>query len=142
MNWRLYPLPPFFFASIFTFRMSRPHPAPRLIAPLLAALLVAVASGCARQSGEPFPVGAYLDSPDNLQGNRYTLAAEIDAQLEWREGVGRLLSVHPLTASADTRLPVFIADSLQANLMVAQRYELELTVRRGGLLYVTALRKL
>lgn len=84
---------------------------------------------------------AYLNAPDNLQGNRYTLDAEIDAQLEWREGTGRLIAVRPL-GTTDARLPVFIADSLSANLMVAQRYRLELTVRRGGLLYVNALRKL
>jgi hypothetical protein len=35
-----------------------------------------------------------------------------------------------------------VADTLTANLMVAQRYRLELTVRRGGLLHVNALRKL
>jgi len=99
------------------------------------------APGCARQTGEPFPVAAYLEAPDNLQGNRYTLDAEIDAQLQWLEGTGRLISVRPL-GTESARLPVFIADSLSANLMVAQRYRLELTVRRGGLLYVNALRKL
>lgn len=122
--------------------MSRPFPAPRAAVSILVALLTLLAAGCAQQSGEPLPVAAYLESPDNLQGNRYALSAEIDAQLEWREGVGRLLSVRPLDGPADARLPVFIADSLQANLMIAQRYRLELTVRRGGLLYVTALRKL
>ncbi len=111
-----------------------------LLAPLAALLLLA--SGCARQTSEPFPVPAYLEAPDNLQGNRYTLDAEIDAQLEWREGVGRLLSVRPLAGEPGARLPVYVADTLAANLMVAQRYRLELTVRRGGLLHVNALRKL
>jgi len=124
-------------------------PVARLCLPPLASFaLLFLASGCARQSGEPFPVEAYLVSPDNLQGNRYTLDAEIDAQLEWREGVGRLLSVHPLqgksskSGTSSERLPLFIAESLDANLMVAQRYRFELTVRRGGLLYVNSLRKL
>jgi hypothetical protein len=110
---------------------------------LLSALAaLAVLTGCARSSGESFPVAAYLDSPDNLQGNRYTLDAEIDAQLQWLEGTGRLLAVRPLATEAPARLPVFIADTLNANLMVAQRYRFELTVRHGGLLYVTELRKL
>ncbi|MCU0794014.1 MAG: hypothetical protein MUE42_14445 [Opitutaceae bacterium] len=122
--------------------MTRPRPASRRLTVTALALLTVFASGCTRQRGEVFPVNAYLESPDNLQGNRYVLSAEIDAQLEWREGVGRLLSVRALGDASDVRLPVFIADSLQANLMVAQRYELTLTVRRGGLLYVTALRKL
>ena len=124
---------------------SLPLPALRtaFLSPLAAIFaLLSIAPGCTRQTHEPFPVSTYLDAPDNLQGNRYTLDAEIETQLEWKEGVGRLLAVHPLAAEAGVRLPVFIADSLQANLMTAQRYRLELTVRRGGLLYVNALRKL
>ncbi len=123
-------------------RSPRLPAVPRPALALCAAVLGLLAPGCARQSDESFPVAAYSDAPDNLQGNRYTLEAEIDAQLQWREGVGRLLSVRPLGQENATRLPVFIADSLNANLMVAQRYRFELTVRHGGLLYVTALRKL
>ncbi len=115
--------------------------APRLAA-LCAAALALFAGGCARQSNETFPVAAYLGAPENLQGNRYTLDAEIDSQLKWAEGTGRLLAVRPLTGESGDRLPVFIADSLNANLMVAQRYRFELTVRHGGLLHVTTLRKL
>ncbi len=122
--------------------IRRRFPAPAAALSLIAAAVLLLAPGCARQTHEPFPVAAYLDAPDNLQGNRYTLDAEIDTQLEWKEGTGRLLAVRPLSAEPGARLPVFIADSLNANLMVAQRYRLELTVRRGGLLYVTALRKL
>ncbi|MEY4487781.1 MAG: hypothetical protein RIQ79_289 [Verrucomicrobiota bacterium] len=123
--------------------MRRPHLSAALRPAFfcLALVLALLAPGCARQTGEPFPVAAYLNAPDNLQGNRYTLDAEIDAQLEWREGTGRLIAVRPL-GTEPARLPVFIADTLGANLMVAQRYRLELTVRRGGLLYVNALRKL
>lgn len=124
----------------------RSLPSPAVLRPVLAfcaAALALLAPGCARQTNEPFPVTAYLEAPANLQGNRYTLDAEIDAQLQWKEGTGRLLSVRPIAAdTAANRLPVFIADSLNANLMVAQRYRFELTVRGGGLLYVNALRKL
>ncbi len=110
--------------------------------PLCAAPQGHIAPRSARQRHASIPVAANLAAPDNLQGNRYTLEAEIDAQLQWKEGVGRLLSVRPLAGENSPRLPLFIADSLNANLMVAQRYRFELTVRRGGLLYVTALRKL
>lgn len=123
----------------------RSLPSPAAVRPALLFCTVALAllaPGCGRQSNEPFPVASYLEAPDNLLGNRYTLDAEIDAQLQWKEGTGRLLAVRPLEAANGSRLPVFIADSLNANLMVAQRYRFELTVRRGGLLYVTALRKL
>jgi hypothetical protein len=108
-----------------------------LLAALLASLFLV--SGCGR-SGEPFPVRAYLTAPDNLQGNRYTLEAEIDQQLNWREGLGRIIAVR--TLREDARLPVFIADSMNVNLLVAQRYRFEVSVRKGGLLYVERLKKL
>jgi hypothetical protein len=108
---------------------------------LLAALVdpLFFATGCGRP-GEPFPVRAFMAAPDNLQGNRYTLEAEIDAQLNWREGMGRLIAVR--TLREDARLPIFIADSMKTNLLVAQRYRFEVTVRKGGLLYVERLKKL
>lgn len=114
--------------------------APRFV--LLAALaapLLFLTSGCGR-SGEPFPVRAFLSAPDNLQGNHYVLEAEIDQQINWREGIGRLIAVR--TLRDDARLPLFIADSMKANLLVAQRYRFEVTVRKGGLLYVERLKKL
>ena len=108
---------------------------------MLAATLVlaaALAGGC--RHGEPFPVAAFQTAPENLQGNRYSLEAEIDAQLKFQEGVGRFISVRPLNEKV--RLPVFISDSLKANLLVAQRYRFDLTVRKGGLLYVNSLTKI
>lgn len=106
-----------------------------------AALLAPIfwLTGCG-PSGEPFPVRAFVADPSNLQGNRYVIEAEIDAQINWREGVGRLIAVRTLRDNA--RLPVFIADSMKANLLVAQRYRFEITVRKGGLLYVEGLKKL
>lgn len=111
----------------------------RFLTPAALAASLFLSGGCGRP-GEPFPVQAFLSAPDNLQGNRYELEAEIDAQLNWREGVGRLIAVR--TLRDDVRLPVFIADSLKANLLVAQRYRFEITVRKGGLLYVDSLKKL
>ncbi len=112
---------------------------PRSLVFTVALGALSLLAGCGR-SGEPFPVRAFLAAPDNLQGNRYRLDAEIDAQLNWREGVGRIIAVRPL--KDDARLPVFIADSLKANLLVAQRYRFIITVRKGGLLYVEQLEKL
>jgi hypothetical protein len=111
----------------------------RLILPAALVASLFFATGCGR-AGEPFPVKAFMAAPDNLQGNRYTLEAEIDAQLNWREGTGRLIAVR--TLREDARLPVFIADSMKTNLLVAQRYRFEVTVRKGGLLYVERLKKL
>ena len=102
-------------------------------------LAAAFWGGCSK-SGEPFPVRAYLSAPENLQGNRYQLEAEVDSQLGWREGVGRLIVVR--TLREDARVGVYIADALKANLLVAQRYRMEITVRKGGLLYIDSLEKL
>ena len=111
----------------------------RHLVTLLLLVPLFLASGCGR-SGEPFPVRAFLAAPDNLLGNRYELEAEIDAQLNWREGLGRIIAVR--TLRDDARLPIFIADSMKANLLVAQRYRFEISVRKGGLLYVEYLKKL
>jgi len=112
---------------------------PRFLIPSALSALLLFTFGCGR-SGEPFPVREFLSAPDNLQGNRYELEGEIDAQLSWREGVGRIIAVR--TLRGDSRLPVFIPDSMKANLLVAQRYRFEVTVRKGGLLYVERLKKL
>lgn len=125
--------------------LATPMPLPtmrfatRFLMPAALTAAVFFMSGCGR-SGEPFPVRAFLSAPDNLQGNRYELEAEIDQQLNWREGLGRLIAVR--TLRDDARLPVFISDSVKANLLVAQRYRFEVTVRKGGLLYVERLKKL
>ena len=111
----------------------------RACLPVLLMVPLFLFSGCGR-SGEPFPVRAFLSAPDNLLGNRYELEAEIDAQLNWREGLGRIIAVRTLRDNA--RLPIFIADSMKANLLVAQRYRFEVSVRKGGLLYVEYLKKL
>ena len=97
-------------------------------------------AGSACRHGEPFPVAEFEKTPGNLEGNRYILEAEVDAQLKGQPGVGRIISVRPLKEKA--RLPLFIADSLSANLLVAQRYRFDLTVRKGGLLYVNSLTKI
>ena len=112
---------------------------PRFLFFSALSLVRLLASGCG-PTGEPFPVRAFISAPDNLQGNRYLLEAEIDAQLNWQEGVGRHIAVRTLRDG--TRLPVFIADSMNANLLVAQRYRFEIAVRKGGLLYVERLKKL
>jgi len=95
-------------------------------------------SGCGRK--EAFPLESFLKSPADLEGNHYTLVANVDAQLKWTEGVGRFVAVTP--TDQKTRLPIFIGDSLGANLIVAQRYQFNLTVRKGGLLFVNSLSKM
>lgn len=89
---------------------------------------------------EPFPAKSYLESPGDFLGNTYVLNAQIDSQLRWEKGVGRVLAVK-VTGDDRTRIPVFVPDTIGANVHKGQRYELEVLIEEGGLIYVEALRK-
>ena len=117
---------------------SAARSAPALLMVTLLVALGLAAGGCSR--GEPFPVADYRKAPVNLNGNRYVLEAEVDAQLRAQENVGRLISVRPLKEKG--RLAVFVPDSLGANLIPTQRYRFDIAVRTGGLLYVSQLTKI
>lgn len=113
------------------------------------ALLVAVLilcglllSACERGkfSGlEALPVDDYVEKPGNFLGNTYLLSVQIDSQIEWEEGVGRILAVE--AEGYSSRIPVFVPDMLQQNLHVGQRYKMRANIRQGGLIYVEDLRK-
>jgi len=88
---------------------------------------------------EPLPVDSYLSKPGDFLGNTYLLTAQIDSQIEWKAGVGRILAVKVDTSSS--RIPVFVPDLNGQNLHVGQRYELRVSIKKGGLIYVEDLRK-
>jgi hypothetical protein len=99
-------------------------------------------SGCGRggiSDAELLPVEDYLKKPGDFLGNRYRLRVQIDEQIKWEKGLGRVLAVRMEGASA--RLPVFIPEGVTENLHVGQRYEMEAIVEQGGLIYVEALHK-
>jgi len=48
-------------------------------------------------SAEPLPVAVYAANPRNLAGNMYELEARIRSQRGYRDGVGRILDVEPLS---------------------------------------------
>lgn len=81
----------------------------------------------------------YLQKPENFLGNTYRLTAQIDSQIEWEEGVGRILAVQ--SEGSSSRIPVFVPDAIEQNLHVGQRYEMRANIRNGGLIYVEELRK-
>lgn len=110
-----------------------------LLAVSLSCLLFA-ACGKGQFSGlEELPVDDYLERPGDLLGNTYLISAQIDSQIDWEEGVGRILAVE--TEGATSRVPVFVPDSMEENLYVGQRYEMRASIRKGGLIYVEDLRK-
>ncbi len=88
---------------------------------------------------EVLPVDDYVKEPANFLGNTYLIPAQIDSQIKWEEGVGRILAVEAEGSSA--RVPVFVPESVGQNLYVGQRYEMRASIREGGLIYVEDLRK-
>ncbi len=108
----------------------------------LLTVLLLVLSGCGKGSfsdSEPLPVDSYLKKPSDFLGNRYLLRAQIDEQIKWERGLGRVLAV--VIEGSDKRLPIFVPEGVTDNLHVGQRYELEAIIEEGGLIYVEALRK-
>lgn len=115
------------------------------LAPLVALTSLVgalVFSGCGKSEFaglEALPVEAYLKRPENFLGNTYMLTAQIDAQIKWEEGIGRILAV--ATQDSSSRVPVFVPEQAGQSLHVGQRYEMRVTIRNGGLIYVEDLRK-
>jgi hypothetical protein len=111
------------------------------LAPLLlvASLCLVAACGGTRSDLETLPVENYLEKPRDFLGNRYLLRTQIDEQLRWEKGLGRVLAVSVEGSTA--RLPVFVPETVGETLHVGQRYEMEAIIEQGGLVYVEALRK-
>ena len=76
----------------------------------------------------------------NYAGNTYTIDVLIKEQIDWLEGSGRIVLVKPVNAQ-DVPLLVFIADDIEQNLHVGQRYRMEVVVGEKGLLCVEGLTK-
>jgi hypothetical protein len=98
--------------------------------------------GCGQggfSDAEPLPIDNYVKKPGDFLGNRYVLRAQIDEQIQWEKGLGRVLAVR--VDGSGTRLPVFVPEGVTDNLHVGQRYELQAVIDEGGLIYVEALRK-
>ena len=107
---------------------------------LLGGMLFLIACGERKGSDlEVLPIDIYLQKPGDFLGNRYTLRVQINEQLKWEKGLGRVLAV--VAEGSDARLPVFVAESAGDNLHVGQRYELQAIIEKGGLIYVEALQK-
>lgn len=109
---------------------------------LFSLFLSSFFTGCGPGSfsdAEPLPVDNYVKKPGDFLGNRYLLRAQIDEQIQWEKGLGRVLAVR--VDGSDRRLPVFVPEGVTDNLHVGQRYEMQAVIEQGGLIYVQALRK-
>lgn len=120
-------------------------PRPRKTSPLIAAFCLTIASiftGCGGgefSNLETLPTEAYLESPADFLGNNYSVRSQIDSQIQWEKGVGRILAVLPEGSSK--RIPVFVPESVGGNIHIGQRFEMRVRIEEGGLIYVEALRK-
>ncbi len=90
------------------------------------------------ESLEPFNVATYQRSPNELQGNHYNLDAQIEAQLRWDEGFGRLLKVK--TVSTGEHLSVLVPDKVGGDFNAGQRFHFKVMVK-DGLIQVEDLEK-
>ena len=87
-----------------------------------------------------FPASSYLSKPKNYIGNSYVIVAQIEGQIDWLDGVGKIMEVAPINAK-DVPLLVFIPDDEGLTMHVGQRYRMEVKVDRMGLLRVQKLEK-
>jgi hypothetical protein len=89
---------------------------------------------------EPFPVDRYFADYHPLAGLTFRISAQVEADLGWKDGMGRLMAFTP--SSESRQLAVFIPPSLSGVFFnKGQNYMLELRVKEGGLIYATACRK-
>jgi hypothetical protein len=88
---------------------------------------------------ELLPTDSYVNTPGDFLGNTYAIKAQIDSQVKWEKGVGRILVVRP--ERSQVRLPVYVPDGVSDNLHIGQRYKMRARIEQGGLIYVENLRK-
>jgi len=89
---------------------------------------------------ETFPVSKYLESHQALAGLKFRGDLRVENDLGWKDGVGRLMV---FTVSENPQpIVVLIPPSLsQIYFTKGQRYEGELEVKEGGLIYANQIRK-
>ena len=111
----------------------------------LAALVILSGIGCGKKDGssnlpsnlEEFPLAFYKQNPGGLQGNQYQLKAQIDRQLGWKQGVGRLLLVQ--VSSSDglvQKVPVFISEGTGPRVLPGQKFLMTVLVGADNLIIV------
>jgi hypothetical protein len=106
---------------------------------ILAAVVFMVVRSHLHHAFEPLDVDAYHRSSADLRGNHYSLDAQIDSQLEWNDGFGRLLAVKPVNGGG--RLSVLVPDTVASDVRSGQRYHMNVVVKEMGIIQVEDLQK-
>lgn len=121
-----------------------------LVAGLVVILLIAVGFGGFFLTGymndpyrtlEPFPVSKFLDSPRALLGSKFQAELRVEANLSYKDGVGRLML---FSTNEDSRpIAIMVPDAVGKDIYYTkgQTYMAELEVKEGGLIYANSCRK-
>lgn len=89
---------------------------------------------------EAFPASKYFDNYHSLAGAKFKGELRVEADLGWKEGVGRLMLFS--TPSDSRSVAVLIPASLSSIYFVkGQTYLAELEVKEGGLVYANTCKK-
>ena len=121
----------------------------RRVAAWVAAILLALGTGGIAVSQylrnpyrtlEVFPIGKYLESHRSLLGAKFKMDLRVEADLGWKDGVGRLML---FSGTEDSRVvAVMIPASLSTVYFTkGQTYLAELEVKEGGLIYANSCKK-
>jgi hypothetical protein len=102
---------------------------------LLAIVLPRMAGGGKFADLSPFSVDAYRKDWATLQGNTYRLDCQIEQQLAYVEGKGRMLAVKPTDITRGSgRIPVFVPLGAGDSFEVGQRFKCKVHVNRDLLI--------
>ena len=89
---------------------------------------------------EAFPTGKYFENYHSLAGSKFKGELRVEADLGWKEGVGRLMLFS--TPSDSRSVAVLIPASMASIYFVkGQTYMAELEVKEGGLVYANSCKK-
>lgn len=84
-------------------------------------------------------VQEFLDNAKSLQGNVYQLEGQIDDQLAWAPGSGRVFSVDAAGTPVGVKVPETFSNH---NIQRGQNFLFKVRVAEGGFLVVEALKKI
>lgn len=90
---------------------------------------------------EAFPVEKFLESPRSLAGSKFKAELRVEADLNYKEGVGRLML---FTSRQDSRpIAVMVPEVVGQDIYFTkgQSYIAELEVKEGGLIYANSCKK-
>lgn len=90
---------------------------------------------------EPFPVGKYLDGYRALAGSKFKAELRVEADLGWKDGVGRLMLFSTPEDSRPIAVMIPAAVGKDIYFTKGQTYLAEVEVKEGGLIYANSCQK-